>query len=45
MPVRLKKLIGTVILLVTAFFACAPFAVALALLERVWLRSERARRC
>lgn len=40
----LWNLIGTVILLATAFFACAPFAVALALLERVWLRSDRARR-
>lgn len=40
----LWNLIGTVILLVTAFFACAPFAVALALLERVWLQSDRARR-
>jgi phosphate transport system permease protein len=40
----LWNLVGTVILLVTAFFACAPFAVALALLERVWLRSPRTKR-
>jgi phosphate transport system permease protein len=40
----LWNLVGTVILLITAFVACAPFAIALALLERVWLRSPRARR-
>jgi phosphate transport system permease protein len=40
----LWNLVGTVILLVTAFLACAPFAVALALLERVWLRSPQAKR-
>src|SRR4030095_3507932 len=40
----LWNLVGTVILLVTAFFACAPLAVALALLERVWLRSPRRKR-
>ncbi|HZJ13887.1 MAG TPA: ABC transporter permease subunit, partial [Chthoniobacteraceae bacterium] len=39
-----RSLVGSVILLVTAFFACAPFAVALALLERVWLRSPRTKR-
>jgi phosphate transport system permease protein len=40
----LWNLVGTVILLVTAFRACAPFAVALALIERTWLRSSRAKR-
>lgn len=40
----LWNLIGTSILLVAAFFICAPFAVALALLERVWLQSVRWRR-
>ena len=40
----LWNLVGTVILLATAFLACTPFAIALALLERVWLRSQRARR-
>ena len=38
------NLVGTIILLATAFSACAPLAVALALVERVWLRGERARR-
>ena len=37
----LWNLVGTVILLATAFLVCAPFAVALALLERVWLRRKR----
>ncbi len=32
------NLVGTVILLATAFAACAPLAVGLALVERVWLR-------
>ena len=40
----LWNLVGTVILLATAFLACTPFAIALALLERVWLRSHPARR-
>lgn len=40
----LWNLVGTVILLVTAFVACTPFAIALALLERVWLRPGRAQR-
>ena len=40
----LWNLIGTSILLVSAFFICAPFAVALALLERVWLTSAGSRR-
>jgi phosphate transport system permease protein len=38
------NLIGTGILLVTALLASAPCAVALALLERVWLRSPQLRR-
>jgi phosphate transport system permease protein len=38
------NLIGTTVLLVTAFLACAPVATALALLERVWVKNERARR-
>lgn len=38
------NLVGTLILLATAFAACAPVAVAIALTERVWLRSESARR-
>ncbi len=38
------NLIGTVILLASAFAVCAPPALALALLERVWLRGERSRR-
>jgi phosphate transport system permease protein len=33
----LWNLIGTGILLVTAFLVCAPVAIALALVERVWL--------
>ena len=37
----LWNLIGTIILLATAFLGCAPFAIALALLERVWLRRGR----
>ena len=37
----LWNLVGTIILLVTAFLVCAPFAIALALLERVWLRRKR----
>src|SRR5262245_40810058 len=40
----LWNLIGTTILLVSAFLICAPFAIALALLERVWLPSDHARR-
>lgn len=35
------NLVGTSVLLGTAFVVCAPMAVSLALLERVWLRSER----
>ncbi len=35
--------VGTVILLASAFVFCAPLAVAVALLERVWLRGARAR--
>jgi phosphate transport system permease protein len=38
------NLIGTMVLLASAFVACTPLAMALALLERVWLRGERARR-
>jgi phosphate transport system permease protein len=39
----LWNLVGTTILLVTAFLVCAPLAVALTLLERVWVKHERAR--
>ncbi len=38
------NLVGTVILIVTALFVCAPIAVGFALLERVFLRSAGARR-
>jgi len=38
------NLIGTIILLGAAFVICAPMAVGLALVERVWLRSNTARR-
>ncbi len=38
------NLVGTVILLASGFVACTPMAVGLALVERVWLRGERARR-
>ena len=38
------NLIGTIILLAAAFIICAPLAVGLALVERVWLRSNTARR-
>jgi phosphate transport system permease protein len=37
------NLVGTLILIGTAFMVCAPLAVSVALLERVWLRGERAR--
>jgi phosphate transport system permease protein len=38
------NLVGTIILLLTALIACVPMALGLALTERVWLRSPRARR-
>ncbi len=38
------NLIGTMILLAAAFMICAPLAVGLALVERVWLRNPAARR-
>ncbi|HSJ02710.1 MAG TPA: ABC transporter permease subunit [Verrucomicrobium sp.] len=38
------NLIGTLILLATAIVVAAPIAIALSLLERVWLRSETSRR-
>ncbi|MEI9896907.1 MAG: ABC transporter permease subunit [Chthoniobacter sp.] len=38
------NLVGTLILLASAFAACAPLAVGLALVERVWLRGEGSRR-
>ncbi len=38
------NLIGTLILLVTAFILCAPLAVGLALLEQVWLRNPALQR-
>jgi phosphate transport system permease protein len=40
----LWNLIGTSILLASAFLICAPLAIALALLERVWLPRDSARR-
>lgn len=33
------NLVGTIILLVTAFVVCAPIAMGVALVERVWLRN------
>ncbi len=38
------NLVGTSILLIAAFLICAPLAVGLALVERVWLRGPAARR-
>jgi phosphate transport system permease protein len=38
------NLVGTLILLATAFAACAPLAIGLALVERVWLHREGPRR-
>ena len=38
------NLIGTIILVMTALVVCSPIAVALALLERVYVRNLRARR-
>ncbi|MGB8169889.1 MAG: phosphate ABC transporter permease PstA [Chthoniobacteraceae bacterium] len=38
------NLVGTIILLATALAICAPLAVGVALVERVWLRNERSRR-
>jgi phosphate transport system permease protein len=38
------NLVGTIILLVTAFVACAPIAMGVALVERVWLRHPIATR-
>ena len=38
------NLVGTIILLAAAFLICAPLALGLALVERVWLRSGIARR-
>jgi phosphate transport system permease protein len=35
------NLVGTSILLTTAFLVCAPLAVALTLLERIWVKQER----
>jgi ABC-type phosphate transport system permease subunit len=40
----LWNLIGTMILLASAFIICAPMAVALALVAQVWVAGERARR-
>ena len=40
----LWNLVGTSILLAAAFLICAPMAIALALMERVWLPRGRARR-
>jgi len=37
-------LVGTAILLVSAFLICTPFALGLALVERVWWPGERGRR-
>ncbi len=38
------NLVGTIILLATAFAVCAPLAVGVALVERVWLDQPGARR-
>ena len=38
------NVVGTLILLATALAVCLPLAVAVALVERVWLRGARARR-
>jgi len=38
------NLVGTIILITTAFIVFAPMAVGLALVERVWLKNETARR-
>jgi phosphate transport system permease protein len=38
------NLVGTVILLAAAFLICAPLALGLALVERVWLSPTRARK-
>lgn len=38
------NLVGTLILLATAFATCVPLAIGLALVERVWLRREGPRR-
>src|SRR4051812_32535081 len=38
------NLVGTLILLATAFAICAPLALAVALVERVWIRGEGSRR-
>ena len=38
------NLVGTMILLATAFAVCAPLAMGLALVERVWLRRPGASR-
>src|SRR3954469_13472622 len=38
------NLVGTVILLATAFATCTPLAIGLALVERVWLRRTGASR-
>jgi phosphate transport system permease protein len=40
----LWNLVGTSILLASAFLICAPMAIGLALVERVWLRGGTARR-
>src|SRR5688572_1620279 len=37
------NLIGTIILMTTAFVFCVPLAVGVALVERVWLENSRAR--
>ncbi len=38
------NLVGTIIILAAAFVICAPMAIGLALMERVWLRGSAARR-
>jgi phosphate transport system permease protein len=38
------NLVGTIILLAAAFVLCAPLAIGLALVERVWLHDRTARR-
>src|SRR4051795_1254850 len=38
------NLVGTLILLGSAFLICSPMAIGLALVERVWLRGQTTRR-
>lgn len=38
------NLVGTIILLVSAFVVCTPIAISVALLECVWVKNERVKR-